>query len=246
MRSFFVVGLLAVAACGRVGFASMPDGGSDGGGPPARIAHVAPFVQRNGGVGASESFTAQAHAAGDAIVIQVGCGSSAPPTGVAVSAPGWTFTQLHAITSSTISNENAATFGAIAPDTNSVTVAVSWQGSGACNISKNDVGDEFAMTDPAGGSITFDAAMQTEDSGTKGNCVGTVSTGHAGDAVWAACDSAASVQGVSAGFSKGADDGVGDFAEYRVTTDPAGAAEPIEIGNSVGYVLSMVTIKPAD
>ena len=248
-RPWFVVGLVAVAACGRVGFASRIDGGridEDAGSPPARIAYVAPFVQRNGGAGAAETFTAQAHAAGDAIVIQVGCGASTPPTGVTMTAPGWMFTELHAITSSTVSNENAATFGAVAPDANSVTVTVSWQGTDACNISKNDVGDEFAMTDPAGGTITFDGAMQTEDSGTKGNCVGTVSTGHLDDAVWAACDSAGSVQGVSAGFTKGADDGNGDAAEYRVTTDPAGTAEPITIGNTVGYVLSMVTLKPAE
>jgi hypothetical protein len=54
-----------------------------------------------------------------------------------------------------------------------------------------------------------------------------------------------SVRATGAGFTKGADDGVGDWAEYRITGDPAGTVEDVEFTNdNVGYVLSMVTLKP--
>jgi hypothetical protein len=242
---------LALVGCGRVGFEGLADAGGapkPGPGPDpvpdapvSRIAYVGPFVQRSPpGTGPNESFTAQAHAAGNAVVIQVSCAANAVPTAVSVVAPGWSFSQLGPITASASSQQRSATFVAIAPDAIGVTVTVSWSGS-TCNGSKNDVGDEFAMTDPAGGTITFDGVAATEGTG---NCTGTVKTGHAGDAVWAACNSDDSVTAVGAGFRKGADDHVGDWSEYAITDHPAGTVESVEFANpNVGYVLSMVTLK---
>ncbi|HEY0479964.1 MAG TPA: hypothetical protein VGD37_20735 [Kofleriaceae bacterium] len=230
--------------CGRVAFEVRSDAGGDDAASdaaPARIAYVAPFVQRSPGGGPTDAFRAQAHAAGNAVVIQVSCAGPAVPTGVSVSAPGWTFTQLGPITASTQSSERSATFGAIAPDAVRTAVSVSWTGS-ACGSSKNHLGDEFAMTDPAGGMITFDGVSATEGTG---DCIGSVRSGHAGDVVWAACNSQGSVRATGAGFTKGADDGVGDWAEYRITGDPVGTVEAVEFTNdNVGYVLSMVTLKP--
>jgi hypothetical protein len=232
------------SGCGRVGFDTVFDAAAIDSVvdvAPAPIAYVAPFVQRSPGPGPTDTFLAQAHAAGNAVVIQVSCAGPAVPTAVSVSAAGWTFTQLGPITASTRSTERSATFVAIAPDAVRTVVSVSWTGS-ACGGSKNHLGDEFAMTDPAGGTITFDGVSATEGTG---DCIGSVRSGHAGDVVWAACDSEDSVRAVGAGFTKGADDGVGDWAEYRVTADPAGTVEIVEFANpNVGYVLSMVTLKP--
>jgi hypothetical protein len=238
------VAVLASGACGRISFdvPTATDGGSLDAAldAPARIAYIGPFVQRDGGTGATDSFLAQAHGAGNAIVIQVACASQAVPTAVSVTAPGWTFTELGPITASTSSRERSATLVAIAPNTVRATFTVTWSGS-TCGTSKNHVGDEFAMTDRSGGAITFDGTATTMGTG---NCVGSVTTGHAGDAVWAACDSDQSVNAIGAGFIKGADDAVGDWSEYKITDDPAGTVEAVQFGNdNVGYVLSMVTLK---
>lgn len=249
-RAIALVGGIAPAllGCGRFGFDALADAsGAPGPGldaardaPASRIAYVGPFVQRSPGTGPNESFTAQAHAAGNAVVIQVSCAANAVPTAVSVVAPGWSFLQLGPITASARSQQRSATFVAIAPDAIGVTVTVTWSGS-TCNGSKNEVGDEFAMTDPAGGTITFDGVSATEGTG---NCTGTVTTGHAGDAVWAACNSDDSVTAVGPGFRKGADDRVGDWSEYAITDHPAGTVESVEFANpNVGYVLSMVTLK---
>ncbi|HEX3758170.1 MAG TPA: hypothetical protein VHW23_05670 [Kofleriaceae bacterium] len=244
-----VTGMAALGACGRIDFAAVPDAGSvldpapdaASGAPPPRVAYVGPFVQRDGSARATDTFTAQAHAAGNAIVIQVSCGATAIPTAVSVAAAGWSFTQLGPITASARSAQRSATFAAIAPDTVGVTVTVTWTGS-TCNTSSNQIGDEFAMTDPAGGMITFDGFNATQGTG---NCTGSVTTGHEGDAVWAACNTQTSVTAIGTGFVKGADDDVGDWTEYALTSHAAGTAEAVEFDNpNVGYVLSMVTLKP--
>jgi hypothetical protein len=236
------------SACGRVGFrllddAALADVPADTAidVPPARIVHVGPFVARSPGAGATDTFTAQAHAAGNAIVVQVSCAGPAVPDAVTLTATGWTFQQLGAVTASAVSPQRSATLVAIAPNALGTTFSVAWSGSN-CSGSKNHVGDEFAMTDPAGGSITFDSFNATEGTG---NCVGTVRLGHTGGAVWAACNSDNSVNAVGPGFVKGADDNVGDWSEYAITSDPADTIEPVEFDNdNVGYVLSMVTLKP--
>lgn len=244
-RAIALIGMAGLGACGRIDFASVPDAASlldpVSDGPPSRIVYVGPFVQRDGSASPTDSFTAQAHAAGNAIVIQVSCGANAIPTAVSVVAAGWSFMQLGPITASARSGQRSATFVAIAPDTIGVTVTVTWTGS-TCNVSSNQIGDEFAMTDPAGGMITFDGVNATQGAG---NCTGSVTTGHAGDAVWAACNTQTSVTAIGAGFVKGADDDVGDWSEYALTTHAAGTVETVEFDNpNVGYVLSMVTLKP--
>jgi hypothetical protein len=257
-----VLSSLLAGACGRIGFESPApaDGavtdtaGADAGDPPSdalaappidspptRIVYVGTFVQRSPGAGNPESFTAQARAPGNAIVLQVSCAGNAVPTGVKVTAAGWMFTQLGAIVASASSAQRSATFAAIAPDTLPATIAVSWTGS-ACGQSTNDLGDEFAMTDPAGGAITFDSSRTVMGNG---DCAGSITTGHAGDVVWAACNTDSAVHAVGPGFIKGADDGAGDWSEYKITDDPAGTDEQVVLANDdVGYVLSMVTLKP--
>lgn len=241
------------SACGRVGFKLLDDAAASADtlagapadaaadAPPARIVHVGAFVARNAGGGATETFTAQAHAAGNAVVVQVSCAGTAVPNAVTLTAPGWTFQQLGGVTASSVSPQRSATFVAIAPDAVGATFSVAWSGS-ACSDGKNDVGDEFAMVDPAGGALTFDGASATEGTG---DCVGTIPLGHTAGAVWAACNSDNSVNAVGPGFTKGADDNVGDWSEYMLTDHRAGTIESVAFDNDdVGFVLSMVTLKP--
>ena len=236
-----------LGACGRLDF----DAVSVFGGamdvaldttPPAVISHVGVFVARSPGAGTTtDTFTVQAHAAGNAIVMQVACAATATPTSVSVTAPGWTWTQMGPILANAASKERAAIVVAIAPDANPVQLTIQWAGS-TCSSSVNDLGDEFAMTDPAGGAITFDSAVQTEGQGT---CTGMITTGHDADAVWAACDTSNSVSGVGAGFTKSADDNNGDWSEYKLTPDPAGTVETPSFANANnGFVLSMLALKP--
>jgi hypothetical protein len=242
-----VIGVAALAplACGRVDFDALVDAGvvpdAAPAAPVSRIKYVGPFVQHASGSGSNDSFPARAQAAGNAVVIQVSCAQSQSsiPGSVLVEAPGWSFLQLGKITASTSSAQRSATFAAIAPDMNNTNVTVIWAGN--CDTSKNEVGDEFAMTDPTGGAVTFDGVNATEGTG---DCVGTVTTGHAGDAVWAACNSQSMVTKVGPGFLPGANDTAGDWSEYAITNDPAGKVETVQFTNAnVGYVLSMVTLK---
>jgi hypothetical protein len=148
--------------------------------------------------------------------------------------------QLGPITAATNSTQRSATFVSISPDAMDTTVTVNWSGSN-CENSKNEVGDEFAMTGPSGGTITFDGVNATQGTG---DCVGTVITGHASDAVWAACNSQSKVTAVGSGFLKGADDKAGDWSEYMITNHPADTTEVVQFANGdAGYVLSMVTLK---
>jgi hypothetical protein len=51
--------------------------------------------------------------------------------------------------------------------------------------------------------------------------------------------------GIDPGFARGADDGVGDIAEYRSTTDPASTTEMIAMpANTSVLVVSEVAIRP--
>jgi hypothetical protein len=241
--------ILACEACGRVDFDPLAgDGGSLHAPPDAapgavqsRIAHVGTFATHKAGVGAVDSFPGQAHAASNVVLLQVSCAATTAPTSVSVNAPGWSFTLLGALTSSTSSTQNSATFAAIAPDANPTTVTVTWLGGSSCDVSKNDIGDEFAMTDPAGGTVTVDSSNTVASTG---DCVGDVTTGHDSDAVWAACNTAGKIIAAGKGFSPGTDDGAGDLSEFRITSDLAGIVEHVQFPNTAPYVLSMVTLKP--
>jgi hypothetical protein len=210
------------------------------GAAPATITWIQPFVQQTIGPAASDSFTAQAQAAGDAIVLHVECASVVTQPTVTVTAPGWTFEQLEAPAGGSGPMFWSAAFGAFAPDTLPTTVTVTW--SSMCNFALDELGDEFANIDPAGGASTFDAHLQT--SGT-GDCSAAIAIGHDHDAVWAACTSQGMVMGVGAGYTKGADDSLGDLTEYRVTSDLAGTLEQVQFPtDGMPWLLSVVSLKP--
>src|SRR5262245_60307801 len=122
--------VVAVAACGRIGLDATALGTGDGGpngnggdGAPAtgdgttagRFTWLGGFSGFNSNH-KTDTFVIQARTTGDAIAIAVGCAGSTLPTGVTITATGWTFTPLSPI-SGTAQGPWAATFGAMAPST---------------------------------------------------------------------------------------------------------------------------------
>jgi hypothetical protein len=241
--------LVTLAGCGRIGFDGPPPPGSNA--PPAvdsatdapptsGIAFVGSPIQHTGTMGSTDTATFNATNAGDALVFLVACAGSQIPTSVAISAPGWTFTALAPLTANTAGQVYAASYGAVAPDTQSATLTVTWNG-GNCNRGKSILADELTRTDPTGDTTTFDASSGAMGAG---DCTTSLTTAHANDAVWAACYAATSVSGVGAGYTQSAADSVGDLAEYKLTSDPPGTVEQVTFSNPNGYVVVATTIKP--
>ena len=217
------------------------DGVSDGI-APGTITWVKTFVtQGNGATTLSDTFGSSA-TAGDAVVLQVFCANTVAPIGVTLSASGWTFTQLGAVVGSTTSGYWGTSFAAIAPSSTPTTFTASWTAAMPCTF-MDELGDEFAGVDPSGGTITFDAHSELL---ANGNCTTSLTTRDADDAVWAAC-TINTVTAVGAGYTKSADDGHGDWSEYKLTADPANTIEGVEFDTVSGmddYVVTAVTIKP--
>ena len=252
------------AGCGRYGFAPLStdaratgdgahddaligdgangDSGSGSGSgsgsalPPVTYAGAAAAVV--GTTGNTGTFTITPFAAGDALVIMVGCAGSQTPTGATLTAPGWTFTALSPITVNSGGQVGAASFGAIVPAATPVTATVTFT-SANCNRGKSMLADEFGNVDP---SAPFDAHAQTNGAG---NCTTTITTGAANEAIWGGCYAATSLTGPGMGYTQAATDTVGDFNEYRLSTDPAGTMETVDFGNPNGYAMVAATIKPA-
>jgi hypothetical protein len=213
------------------------------------IAYVKPFVGQASGPGSVVTVDVKtgAMAVGNAIVMQVACtDSGAGPTAVSVTAPGWTFRELGDITHSS-STQYAVTFFANAHDLAPPSIMVTWtrngSGSGLCNVSTDELADEFTIADAAGGTITPDVWEAT--TGDR-DCDGSVTTGPAAGAVWAACLSEGRLSNIDVDehFSLGADDGQDDWSEYKIVSPPAGSVHAwFENGNGTPNVLSIVALK---
>ncbi len=248
-----------VAGCGRYGFSPIPiDGLGDaaahdgsltdtsdgaprdgsGSGSARSVTYAGAAASVLGTTGNSQSFTITPFATGDALIIMVGCAGSQAPSTVTLTAPGWTFTSLTPVTTNGGGQVSAASFGAIVPSTAPVTATVTFV-SANCNRGKSMLADEFGNVDPA---APFDAHAQTNGAGT---CTTTVTTGAANEAVWGGCYAATSLSGPGAGYTMSASDGIGDYNEYKLTTDPAGTVETVNFSNPNGYAMVAATIKPA-
>jgi hypothetical protein len=220
---------LAAPACGRIGFsareggptidASMADADAKPSGP---VMWVQNFVaQASLTPTPTPTWIAQARAAGDAVVVTVGCDNGTQPTGAQVTATGWSFTSLGPIVGSGASGW-VTTFGAIAPDTVQTQFSVQWNVSGGCN-GHVMMGDEFIAATFGAHDVAFAA----------GDCLPMVTTTKANSTLWVACVAAGGVVGPTAGFTRTGDDG-SDLTEVRVTTDPAGMAEAIDVAINSG------------
>ena len=232
---------VGAAACGHVDFGDrVPPEASSFDASAQSIEWVGPFASRASPVGTSDTFAAQAAAADDVVLLLATCIATSVanvPDGVTLAAPGWSFTQLTPLEVQDMGE--AAAFGAIAPDTSPTEITVTW--SSPCDAQPDEIGDEFSGVDPSGGSVTFDAA--TPGIGT-GDCVTSLTTGHTGDALWAACSTGGTLSATGAGFRLGSEDDGDSWAEYRLSTDPAGTAETIEFTNSNDFAMAAVALKP--
>ena len=203
------------------------------------ITYAGVFVTRHPGSGGNDNFTATAHAAGDAVAMQVGCGwSTNPPSNVTVTATGWTFVALDTVQGSTdIATEELVV---ITPDTNPATISVVWDSP--CEIGTAVLADEFAGVDVAGGAAAaVGARIWTNGSG---NCSASLATGGSAETVWAACFSAFSSAIAGPGYQASADDGGGDTAEYKISNDPAGTVETPTFSNGSEFIEDIILLKP--
>lgn len=236
--------MLAVG-CGRIGFdatVSRDSATAPGDAPAPSIAWRKTLVAINTNAGENTvTFTVTPLAAGDVALFHTMCPSGAAPTAVTLSAPGWTFTPISPMTGTTAIGFWTASFGAITPSTTAVTWTLEWTDSSACGT-LIALGDEFANVAQTGGAITFDA--HGEGVGT-GNCATTLTTGYDREALWAACTSKTALVAIEPGYTKAADDGTGDWSEYRIANDPAGTAEQLTFTNApaMDFAITAVSLR---
>jgi hypothetical protein len=250
-----VFAVVLAMGCGRLGFgtesiATSGDGGDapaaidgSGSGSASSITYVAPAAMTFGTMGSTLTFTLQAARAGNAVVVLFACSGSQMPTTGALTGGAWTFTPMTAVYGSAGNQLWGQTFVAISPDALPVTITATWTAAN-CNRGLSVLGDELAGIDPTGGNVTFDA--HTELTGALGPVTGSIVTAHPSDAVWAAAYSGNALIAIAPGYTKGADDGNGDWSEYELTSDAAGTTEPVTFDSpAVPWLLGAVTLKPA-
>jgi hypothetical protein len=237
---------MLVTACGRVDFAARDGGTTDV--ALTDVAAVQPVswaktfvgtIASPGGGTLTASFMASAANAGQVVVIHLFCQNAVAPNSVTLTAPGWAFLQIAPITGMAATQFWATSVFAIAPDTTSATFAVTWTAAQNCSF-VGELGDAFTGADPLS---PIDAHFEL--AGTGNGCPGSVTTQHAGDAIWSAC-TANKVMATGVGFTKSADDQDGDWSEYKLTSDPANTIESATFGITAGapFVVTSVAIRP--
>ena len=231
--------VLGLTACGRYGFTDLGHAGvSDGAalrdvaeGSGASARHVGAFWAMG-----DVHFSVMPMQIGNALVIQVYCGSSAKPTEVVLDAPGWTFQRVSPIVGAGVTKDYVASFVAVAPSIEATVVTATWSVA-ACDLGLGMVGDEFA--DTAGQLL--DLVRDHAEAFGVNDCATAVAT-EPGDLVWGACTG--TVAAIGSTFSKGTDDGGGDWTEYQ-TSAVAAAATPVTFTNGPGqdFVITAVTLR---
>lgn len=209
----------------------------------AAVTHVKVFVQQSTTSSASTAtFTTSATNSNDAICIQAAAAANTLPTGVTITASGWTFTQIAPASGMTTwpSVASAASLCAISPNTTSVTFTVTF--TGGANFSATSIlGDEFSGNDTTGGATTFDA--QGAATATSGAPTVNVTPANNDDGVWGAAQDNTSA--VGSGYTKGADDTGGDWTEWKILSGGSGTPTTVNFSGTGGYIMQAVTIKPS-
>jgi len=183
----------------------------------------------------SESFTYTPVAAGDGVLVMVGCADTAP-TAVSLSALNWSFTQVGSIVGS---NGNwIALFKAYSPNTSQATITQTWTtGSGSCQSFMNDLVDEWSGVD----ATNFVDAFNTGQSGS-GSCSVNVTPNSNNAGLSGFCQDSVTAPG--GGFTKGADDTQSDWSEYKVLSGGGGVSQTVDFTGSGIWEEFAVAVKP--
>jgi hypothetical protein len=229
--------LLALGACGRLGFDSIGKGivsTDDGGGSNSEDASADDGATRVSSFAAIDlptavppyTFTAAATNVGDLVVFQIACNGAPGPS--AISSPTWAVTGVGVRAASPVREVAVDTFAAVAPDTATTTFMVTFNSSCQLTI----YAAEFANV--AGVSLaSIDTVVNAF-----GTCTGSVTTVHASDTIWEAC-SGGTVSNPTPGYTL---DSATD--QYRVTNDPAGSIETPTLGGASTALMTLMAIAP--
>jgi hypothetical protein len=204
----------------------------------AAVSHVKVFVQQSvSSVSSTGTFTTSATNTNDAVCIQVAAAASTLPTSATLTASGWSFTQISSFTTWP-AVASAASFCAIAPNTNSVTFTATFSG-GVSFTAISIIGDEFSGNDITGGTTTFEATNSA--TATSGSPTLNITPVNNNDALWGAVQDTTSA--VGSGYTKGADDTQGDWTEWKILVNNGGVSQVVNFTGGPGYILQAVAIK---
>lgn len=231
MRALCLLASIFAAGCGRFGYDELrserpdaaviaDDAPIDATLTPATMSYVGSAVANRWGPATTDTFNVQATKTGNLFVLSLVCDIPPQlPASVAVTAPGWTFTQLDPIVRAPAADFYATTVTAIAPNTDPVDITVTW--SETCGYWSHSIGDQLSSD----AATTFvDSHVQTTGTG---NCAATLTPTAANPLIWASCFNLPGVTGIGAGYTMGSDDMNGDWTQYRATTNPAGTSETV-------------------
>lgn len=190
----------------------------------------------NNGV-SSQSFTYTPGAANDGVLVMVGCAASNTPSAVSLSGSNWTFTEVGGIIGS--ANSWTALFKAYSPNASQATITQSWTVSGGCtNVGSfmNDLVDEWSGVD----ATNF---VDAQNSGTgSGSCSLNVTPNASNDGIDGFCED--TVTAVGNGYTKGADDTMQDWSEYRVLSASSGVAQTVNFTGGGTWEEFAAAVKP--
>jgi hypothetical protein len=183
----------------------------------------------------SMQFTFTPGAINNGVLFHVGCAAtSGTVTAVSLTGSGWTTTQQGSIIGNTTAGFVAA-FRAYAPNTSATTFTVSWTTSASnCGAFLNDMIEEWSNVNQTNFVDATGSGGACAGGGASG-CTGcSVTPVAADDGIMSFCqdsvtDCGGGTGGVCTGsvFSKGADDGSGEWSEHRVLTGNAGVSQSV-------------------
>ncbi len=203
----------------------------------------AAFTRVSGGANTTGTITttltvAVTPGATNRIILVAAGNASTTGTFSIVDTAGNTWTTLNARTTQTgsgamqswwaLSNGSAST-------TITITYSVNCAASGFCNV----LADVFS-----GNATASPISSQSTAAAATGAPSGTVTPADANTLLWGAAND--SITAVGAGYTKGADDTVQDWSEYKEIAGGSGAAQTVNFsGTSGAWLLHMGSIKPA-
>lgn len=209
------------------------------------ITHVKVFESTSGNLGSSTTFNAAATNTGDAVVFFL----EAQPSGstisdITISASGWAFTALVPLFGFVSAATGCAkVYGAIAPNTSSVTFTVTVVFSAGATATFLEVfADEFTGNDQTGGTTTFNANNSGSSASVYANL--TITPPNANQAIWfGLSDSMTAASGI---YTIGANDAGGDGTEWAILAGNAGVLQTSSWASATGaYLQAGIAINPS-